>query len=167
MRLDGLGIKAGEKRIDGAMNLNVLDPILLEDAGKDAAPGAVQRVNSKLELGRADLGDIHKLQHGLDVGRLEICFLYFRFVADRVRIGAKLGFNRLHDGWRGGPAVAGLVLQTIPIPWIMAGGDDDTAHGIEMFNSEGNAGSRDVVVRKRHRDTAAGDGFCDDLGSGA
>src|SRR3954469_21976312 len=139
------------------MHLNVFNAVLLEDAGEDAAPRAVERVDSELELGGADLRDVHELQHGLDVGRLEICFLNPRAIAGRVRVRAQLTFDRLHDRGSGRTAVAGFIFQPIPVPRIVAGGDNHTTDGIEVLHGEGDTGRGDVILRKSHRYTASGD----------
>src|SRR3954467_5325913 len=121
VRLDGLGVDAGEERIHFALYLDMVDGALLEDSGENAPSGSMHRIDGELELGGADIGDVHKLQHGVDVGRFEVSLFDFRLDAGRVGAGAQLVFDGLHDGGSRRAAVAGLVLQSIPVPGIVAG----------------------------------------------
>src|SRR6202035_4414012 len=54
VRLDGLGVDAGEERIDVAADLHVIDTDPREDVGEDRKPGAVHGVDGKLETRLGD-----------------------------------------------------------------------------------------------------------------
>src|SRR4051812_40685347 len=118
------------------MYLDMVDVVLLENAGEDAPSGSMHRIDGELELSGTDLGDVHKLEHGVDIGRFEVSLFDFRLDAGRVGAGAQLVFDGLHDGGSRRAAVAGLVLQSIPVPGIVAGGNDHSANSIEMFHAE-------------------------------
>ena len=72
VRQDGLGIDAGEERIQFAANLDVIDAGLGEDAVQYAAAGAVHDVDGELEAGLLDGIKIDEFLDRGDVGSLEI-----------------------------------------------------------------------------------------------
>src|SRR4051812_14811140 len=120
---NGLGINSREERVYIGADLDMLDSVFGEDTGEHSASRAIHGINEELETRSADLIEIGEFLDGFDVRLLEIggsnrsC---------RRRGGERpiqLPLNRLHD--RGTPrsTVAGLVFNSIPVEWIMAGSD--------------------------------------------
>ena len=72
VRQDRLRIDSGKQRIEFAANLNVVDPVLAEDALQHAAARAVHHVDGELEIGFLDCLQVDKILDGGDVGRLEV-----------------------------------------------------------------------------------------------
>ena len=72
MRLDGLGIDAGEQRVYVSADLYVLNAVLGEDAGQHVAAGAVHAVDAELEAGAGDSVEISKLRDRGDIRLFEV-----------------------------------------------------------------------------------------------
>src|SRR6185437_1596671 len=136
VRLDGLGINAGKQRVHLGANLDKVDAALGEDAGQHSASRAIHAVDEELEAGAGDPVDVGEFLDGGDVGLLEVG------LGDRGRASrfGKRSIELLLDGGDDcrtrRAAVTGLVLHSIPVPGIVAGGNHHPAGGVEVLHAE-------------------------------
>jgi hypothetical protein len=146
MRLDRLGIDAGKKWIVLKTDLDVIDAELVEDAGKNAAAGAVHAVDGQLHAGLCDQVEVGEFRDGIDIGSHEIFFGDGGFLLCCWQLRSKVGFNFRDDRGATRTAIAGLVLHTIPLEGVVAGSDHDAAGCARMQHGIGQGrGGRDAV----------------------
>ena len=152
VRLDGLGVDAGEERVDVAANLDMGYADAGEDVGDDGAARAIHRVDAELHAGFGDEVEVGEAFDCREIGRQEIDQRDGRGFG-RTRDGlAEVGFDLRDDGGLARAAVPGFVFDAIPLRGIVRGSDHDAAGGFASANTETEGRRRRNVVCQRDRD---------------
>ena len=123
------------------------------------ATGAVHGIDDELELRFSDAVQVGKAANRFHIGRLQISLLDPGLLAIRHRAGVQFVLNDFHDRRSGRAAKLGFELHPIPIPRIVAGGDDDATCCASCFDRIGNGRGRRVIARQDNRNTGTGKDF--------
>src|SRR5947208_2554902 len=127
VRPDRLWINAWEKRIQLLTNSYVPDASLFKDIGQNAAAGAVHGIDHKSKIRFSDETEISEAADCASVGLLQINFFDWGGATIRHSSDANFVFNHFHDRGRGRPAELRFELHSIPVPWVVAGSDDNAS----------------------------------------
>ena len=101
-----------------------------EDACDDASARAVHGVDEELVAGGLDGSEIDEVGDGGDVVGVEIDLFDLGWGCGLWQGLIEVAFDGGDDGRLTGAAVAGLVLHTVPLGGVVAGGDHDAAGGL-------------------------------------
>src|SRR3989304_1144417 len=157
--LNRLGVDAAEQWIRLAVNLLTADFMACAKAPDASARGSVHGVGDEEKVApRNGL----QIDHGFDVAQIganeitkpERLRAPFRAVA-----GCSAGqvrFDLLNNGRIGRAAVAGLEFESVPLPGVVAGRDDNGAGGLALAHGKGNRGSRRETIRRATGGPGAG-----------
>jgi hypothetical protein len=69
-------------------------------------------------------------------------------------------FNLRNDGWRGGASIARFIFHSVPLIWIVARRDLNSAGRVAESHKKRKRGSGTSAVRKPHRRTGGRYGLC-------
>jgi hypothetical protein len=83
----------------------------------------------------------------------------FRRLALRHGAFADVPFNLLNDAWRSGAAIGGFEFHSVPVPWIVAGGNHDSARGLPGLYRIGKGRRGRVVVCELDGNSSGGQDF--------
>src|SRR3984957_5301496 len=168
VRLDGFGIHAAEERVAIGANLFAGDSVAAKETGEQAAAGAVHGIDYETKICRPNAIPIDEGGEGFKVRGAKI----ERLNAARLRRqrrdafaldAGEFGFDLGDDSGRGGAAVAGFVLHTIPLKRIVAGCDLNASGGLAQSDEEQKRGSGRCGGREPNGNAGGGEG----LGGGA
>src|SRR5205085_8464198 len=112
-----------------------------------------------LEAGFGDGVEVDELHERVHVRLLEVGARNFSLFGLRRGTSVKFVLNPLDDRRLGGAAVVGLELHAVPVPRIVAGGNDYAAGSTEIFYGMRDSGSGHVIVREHDVDAEGGDGL--------
>src|SRR6202041_536219 len=164
VRFDGFGIHAAEQRIASAANFFARHVVAAKKFGEQAAAGAVHGIDEETKLGIANAGPVDEAGESFEIRSAHVERL------DQFRLGRKRGnalafeageflFDLGDDGGRGGTAVARFVFHAIPLKWIVAGGDLNSAGGFTQGDEEREGRSGSGGGRKCDGNSGGGEGF--------
>ena len=164
VRFDGFGIHPAEEWVAGGANFFAGHVVAAEKFGEQAAAGAVHGIDDETKFGIANAGPVDEAGESFEIRSAHVERL------DQFRLGRKRGktvafeageflFDLGDDGGRGGTAVARFVFHAIPLKWIVAGGDLNSAGGFTQGDEEREGRSGSGGGRKCDGNSGAGEGF--------
>ncbi len=159
VRLDGLGVDAGEERVDVAANLHVGYADAGKNVGNDGAAGAIHRVDGEFHAGFCERVKAGKALNGFEVGGQEIDLLDCGGLRGT---GGGLAQARLDLGDDRGlarPAVPRFVLDPVPLRRIVRGGNHDAAGRRALAHAEAERRGGRHIVGQQHRNAGGGHNF--------